>query len=115
MLLLGRLAKRLSFQEPASFEVTEGETYVALLTAFHMEGEPLTYSIIGGDDAAVFSIDPMTGSLSFDTPPDFEAPMDVGLDNDYLVRLQATAGTDTAQMDVLVSVLNDPPEYFCVR
>jgi hypothetical protein len=34
----------------------------------------VTYSIVGGADAAHFQIDANTGVLSFLTAPDFEAP-----------------------------------------
>ena len=38
------------------------------------EGNGLTYSIIGGDDGGLFSIDEDTGVLSFNAAPDFEKP-----------------------------------------
>ena len=35
-----------------------------------------SFAIAGGADASAFTIDPVTGQLSFNTPPDFEAPTD---------------------------------------
>ena len=44
------------------------------------EGSGLVYSISGGADQALFSID-VLGVLSFDSAPDFEAPGDAGANN----------------------------------
>ena len=44
---------------------------------------PITYSIAGGADAALFAIDRATGALTFLTAPDFEAPADAGGNNVY--------------------------------
>jgi len=41
-----------------------------------MPMDPLAYSIIGGADAAKFTIGANTGVLSFLTPPDCENPTD---------------------------------------
>ena len=38
---------------------------------------PASFAIAGGADAAAFTVDPVTGMLSFNTQPDFEAPTDV--------------------------------------
>jgi hypothetical protein len=71
---------------------------------------PITYSIVGGADAAKFTIDPNTGVLSFVTSPDFEAPTDSGGDNvyDVTVRASNSAGTDDQAIAVTVTdVLGD--------
>ena len=39
-----------------------------------LPAQTLTYSIVGGADAALFTIDAATGALSFIAAPDFEAP-----------------------------------------
>ncbi|MEZ4675866.1 MAG: cadherin repeat domain-containing protein [Caldilineaceae bacterium] len=66
---------------------------------------PITYSIVGGADAALFTIDENTGALSFLAAPDFEAPADSGGDNIYDVTVQASnsTGTDTLAIAVTVS------------
>jgi hypothetical protein len=63
-----------------------------------MPAQPVTFSIVGGDDAAKFDITP-GGALAFQTPPDFDAPSDVGADNVYVVTVQArdVAGKSTQQ------------------
>ena len=44
-------------------------------------GATQTYSIVGGADAAKFTINASTGALSFVTAPNFEAPTDAGGNN----------------------------------
>ena len=68
--------------------------------------DTLTYSIVGGADAALFSIDGSTGVLTFITAPDFENPVDVGTDNVYEVQVQVSdgnGGTDTQLVSVTVT------------
>ena len=45
------------------------------------EGDGLTYTISGGADEALFTIDATTGVLAFASAPDFESPGDAGGDN----------------------------------
>ena len=58
-------------------------------------GATLTYSIIGGADAAKFTINATTGVLTFVSAPDFEAPADAGANNVYDVTVQVSDGTLT--------------------
>ena len=96
----------------ASFSVTENSTPVGTLTASDPEGDALTYSLSGGDDQSLFSLDPATGALSFISPPDFETPGDSNGDNIYAVKVtvtDATNLTDTQLIDVTVSDVNETP------
>ncbi|MEZ5729487.1 MAG: cadherin repeat domain-containing protein [Burkholderiaceae bacterium] len=52
----------------------------------------MNYSIVGGADAAFFTIDNLSGTLSFLAAPDFEAPADAGTDNVYDVTVQVDDG-----------------------
>jgi len=74
-------------------------------------GAHLTYSIVGGDDAARFSIDPITGALTFQSGPDFEAATDSNHDNVYDVIVSATDGlsTDAQALAVTVQNVNEAP------
>ncbi|MEO0540560.1 MAG: cadherin repeat domain-containing protein, partial [Cyanobacteria bacterium P01_A01_bin.105] len=54
------------------------------------EGNGLTYSITGGNEADLFAIDPVTGALSFRSAPDFENPQDNNRNNIYSVRVRVT-------------------------
>lgn len=77
-----------------------------MVEAVDPDGTTPTYSIVGGADAALFSIDPQTGILQFITAPDFENPLDVGADNNYEVIIQASDGVYADQQQFLISVLN---------
>jgi hypothetical protein len=97
-----------------STSVSENTTAVTTVTATDVDGpaQTLTYSISGGDDAALFSIDSSTGALSFLTPKNFEAPVDADGDNVYVVDVQVSdgsGGTDTQTLSVTVTDANEAP------
>ena len=54
------------------------------------------YEISGGADAALFTIDPVTGTLNFKVAPDFEKPTDANKDNVYEVKVKITNAKDGA-------------------
>ena len=65
------------------------------------------YAISGGADQAKFSIVSSTGALSFQEAPNFENPTDVQSttpvnaagNNEYIVIVSATSGTECASLD----------------
>ena len=59
-----------------------------------------------GDDMGAFSIGGSSGEMMFASPPDFEAPADMGIDNMYQVTVKAEAGGEMDMMDVTVMVTN---------
>ena len=63
--------------------MAENTTAVMTVTATDADqpAQTLSYSIVGGADAAKFSINASTGALSFVSAPDFETPTDVGGDS----------------------------------
>ena len=69
-------------------------------------GATQTYSIIGGADAALFTIDATTGALSFLAAPNFESPADAGANNIYDVTVQVSDGTLTDSQAIAVTVTN---------
>ncbi len=94
----------------ASTSVAENATAVTTVTATDPDlGTTLTYSISGGADAALFSIDANTGALTFNSAPDFESPTDAGGDNTYdvVVRVSDGALFDDQAIAVTVTALND--------
>ena len=99
----------------AAVSVPENTTAVTTVTATDPDaGSVFTYSITGGADAALFTIDPMTGVLSFITPPNFEVPADAGLNNVYDVQVTVTdngtpALTDVQNIAVTVTDVNEAP------
>ncbi|MCZ8259693.1 MAG: cadherin domain-containing protein, partial [Beijerinckiaceae bacterium] len=97
----------------ASASVAENNTAVMTVTATDQDvGATLSYSIIGGADAASFVIDPLTGVLSFVTPPDFDIPGDVGGNNVYDVQVQVSdgvGGLTTQNIAITVTNQNEAP------
>lgn len=85
----------------------EGETAITTVTAKDVNGDAIRYSIIGGADRAVFSIDETSGALSFVRARDFEAPTDVDKNNRYEVIVSVSDGRGGSDSQVFtVSVLN---------
>lgn len=93
----------------ASVTVNENGTAVTLVAASDPESGSLSYAITGGADAARFTIDPVTGALSFVNAPNHESPADANGDNVYDVVVAASDGslTDTQQMAVTVGNIVD--------
>jgi hypothetical protein len=89
-----------------SLLVAENVTAVTTVTATDADlpAAPLTYSIVGGADSTLFSINSSTGELAFLAAPDFEVSKDAGLDNVYNITVQASDGTFAAAQEVLVTV-----------
>lgn len=90
--------------------VAENGTLAATVAAQDPDGQPVTYSIAGGADAALFTIGAQSGLLSFVSRPDYEAPGDADGNNSYEVVVSASDGslTDTQALSILVSNVDEP-------
>lgn len=95
----------------ASVYAEENQTAVTTVTATDPDSTTLTFSIFGGIDAALFTIDPSTGVLTFKTAPNFEYPADYYRKNTYRVTVQVSDGelTDAQEICVTVTDVNDAP------
>ncbi|MEM8616620.1 MAG: FG-GAP-like repeat-containing protein, partial [Pseudomonadota bacterium] len=100
----------------ATASVAENTTAVINVDATDPEGDTegsgLTYTITGGADQALFSIDQNTGALRFIAAPDFEVPGDADTDNDYAVQVTLTDSgglTDVQDLTVSVTNVNEAP------
>lgn len=95
----------------ASVNAAENSMSVTKVIAADADaGQTLTYSIVGGADAAKFTINSSTGQLSFLSAPNFEAPTDSGGNNVYDVTVQVSdgeGGTDTQAVAVTVTSANE--------
>ena len=95
----------------ASVSIAENSTAVITVTASDADlpAENLSYSIVGGSDAARFTIDAVTGVLRFVSAPDFESPTDAGGDNVYDVQVGVSDGAlnDTQALSITVTGVND--------
>jgi VCBS repeat-containing protein len=90
----------------ATLSLAENLSGVTTVTATDVDGDPLTYSIVGGADAARFTLDPTTGALRFVGAPDYENPTDGGGNNVFDVQVQvsdAQGGTDTQSLAITVT------------
>lgn len=81
--------------------VAENTTAVHTFTA----DESVTWSLNGGVDASLFTINGSTGALAFLSAPDYELPDDSNSDNDYVVVVRAADGSgNTSDQTVTVTV-----------
>ena len=88
-----------------AISVDEGTTTVTQLGS----DKPVTWSITGGNDQGLFTV-AADGTISFVTPPDFEAPADSDTNNTYILTIQAvdTQGNVSEQtITVTVNNLDD--------
>ncbi|MEO7690600.1 MAG: hypothetical protein ABIS51_15060, partial [Sphingomonas sp.] len=97
--------------DTATVGANENQKAVTTVTATDFGGPlAVTYSISGGADAALFSINTVTGVLSFVTAPNFEVRTDANSDGIYDVVVRASDGelSDTQAIAVTVTNVNEP-------
>ena len=94
------------FTSDASASVVENQTVAYEAQATDADSDTLSYSL-SGTDAALFTIDPTTGVVSFITAPDFENPGDAGGDNVYDITVTASDGTNSTDQTVAITVTDD--------
>jgi hypothetical protein len=90
----------------AAISVAENGLAVTMVTAADPDGTLASYSIVGGADAARFTINPQTGALQFVAAPDWELPGDSNQDNVYAVVVRASDGQLVDDQALSVSVTN---------
>ena len=97
---------------PSSKDYAENDTQdVAQFDATNPGGGTLEWSL-KGDDAGDFTI--AGGTLRFGTTPNYEAPADDDTDNEYLVTVVASDGSQRGELAVTVDVtnVNEAPAFF---
>ena len=104
------------FVSGSSFTVQENQSFVGQAQASDPNGDTISYLISGGADQSLFSINTITGELSFFQAPDFEDPTDAGNDNEYNLRVEASDGSLSAAQDITITITdivestpNNPP------
>ncbi len=90
----------------AAVSLAENGLAVTTVAAIDPDGGPVTYAIAGGADAARFSINAVTGALTFAAAPNHEAPADAGGNNVYDVIVAASDGTFSDTQALAVTVTN---------
>nr|WP_297460315.1 carbohydrate-binding protein [uncultured Halomonas sp.] len=96
--------------EQTDYALVEGLTSVGAVPLVDEDGTTTglvapMFAITGGSDAALFSIDPSSGELTFNVAADFEAPGDADGDNLYDVEVTVTDGSlsDTETLAIAVT------------
>jgi gliding motility-associated-like protein len=98
----------LSTASTSAISISENTTPVYTFTA----NKTVTWSLTGGVDQVNFTINASSGALNFTTAPDFENPIDAGVNNTYIVVITATDLLNhiTSQtLTVTVTNANDAP------
>ncbi len=87
------------FTSDDAFQVDENEQVVGRLAAQDVDRDDgiTGYEVTGGADEDRFEI-ASTNQLRFKDDPDFERPADAGGNNEYIVEVEGTGGTDTREM-----------------
>ena len=94
----------------AVVNVAENQAAATTITSADVDGGVPMYSIVGGADATLFTLDATTGALTFNNAPDFEAPVDAGANNVYEVTVQVadgSGGTDIQALSIVVTDVNE--------
>ncbi len=92
----------------ADIQLANNEQNVTVVQAQDPESVAPTYSIAGGVDAGLFSIDGGTGQLTFDSAPDVGSPTDANGDSVYEVTVQASDGLNLATQSLRVGIAVNP-------
>ncbi len=95
----------------ATVQVNELETTVTTVQASDAEGAQISYAIAGGADASLFTIDSLTGQLSFVSTPNLDNVPFLGHSLDYVVAVSASDGSsqDTQTLTVHLNPYNRAP------
>ncbi len=77
--------------------------------------EGVVFSIIGGADQALISINQQLGNLTFNSAPDFEVPVDAGADNTYEIIVKAIDQVGLTVTQTVTIQINDLNDTFGVQ
>jgi hypothetical protein len=104
-----------SFQSDGNLSVYENQTFVYEFNATDPDGDDLTYSILYGPDASLFDLNQSSGSLTFFSPKDYEAPEDNNTDNFYQLTIQVADSGAPVSLNLNIEVTdvfeNAPPSF----
>ncbi|MDD2863663.1 MAG: tandem-95 repeat protein, partial [Methylococcales bacterium] len=88
-----------------TFELPEKTTAIATITASDKDGDLLNYSLAGGTNQDLFTLDSATGNLAFKTPVLFDTKPDST--NSYNVSVSVSDGKVSDTQNVTITVLPD--------
>lgn len=88
------------FTSLAAVSVLENTVSAHLITATDAH-TPITYTLSGGADFSLFTVNAASGQLSFISAPEFASPADANGDNTYLVQVTATDSIGNASTQIV--------------
>ena len=88
------------FKNTFSENTLENKRDIIDINASDDDGDSISFSIVGGEDASFFDIDAVSGLLSFKNPPDFETPRDANGDNIYRVTLKISDDSSPSESSI---------------
>lgn len=92
----------------SQYSVSENSAYVTSLGSASLT-TGTSYTIVGGADAGLFSLDASSGALQFVTAPDYEAAADADKDNYYDLLVRTTDANGLSSDTLLrIEVLDQP-------
>ncbi|MES9914680.1 MAG: Ig-like domain-containing protein [Candidatus Thiodiazotropha sp. 4PDIV1] len=91
--------------------IEENSSYVTTVSAEDYDHDPVSFSIDGGSDLGLFSIDSVSGELTFDPVPDAENPLDSDQDNLYQVQIQVSDGNGGIEHQMFTIEVRDVDEF----
>lgn len=97
-----------TFTTRDNVSISENQFYV--MTIYATDTSTVSYSISGGVDGALFSINSLSGELRFNNAPDFENPLDTGNDNSYVVIVRATDTSNNQSEQIIYVTVTDLDE-----
>ncbi len=95
--------RRPYFSRPDIIQLSEQLRSVTQLRALDLDRDPLSYSILGGPDAELFTLR-NDGLLEFRQIPDFEIPADLDRDNSYQLSVLVSDGMATDSMALTIEI-----------
>ncbi len=101
------------FSSPAAVNMIENRTLAYYAIANDADGDPITYSISGGADAALFILR-APGELSFRSAANFERAIDANQDNVYEVQVSASDGKVSVPLNLKVTIVNAYEDFALV-
>ena len=90
-------------EDYSKLSVLEGSLNIKTLNATDTNNRSITFSIIDGLDKESFSVG-LNGQLRFIQSPNYESPQDSDKDNKYNITIEATAGENSNQLPIEITV-----------
>ena len=84
--------------------VTENFSTATTLSSTDPDGDSVLFTLSGGADHSLFSINAQTGTLTFTTPPDYENPSDDDGNNTYELEVTVSDGIHNVIQNLQITV-----------